>query len=216
MIIAVDGPAASGKGTLARLVAAHYGLAHLDTGALYRAVAHALIAAGRDPGEEAAAVAVAQALDPTHIDAQAIRQPRVGQVASVIAAYPSVRAAILDFQRDFARSPPGNANGAVLDGRDIGTVVCPDADVKLFVTATPEVRAHRRYLEQRGRDNPPSEAEVLAGVIERDKRDSERTVSPLKAADDAHVLDTTKMDIETAFRAALDIIERVRAANGDA
>ena len=212
MIIAVDGPAASGKGTLARLIASHYGLAHLDTGALYRAVAHALLAANLDPASEEAAVAAAQALDPTHIDAKAIRLPRVGQAASIVAAFPRVRAAVLDFQRGFAASPPGNAKGAVLDGRDIGTVVCPDADVKLFVTATPEVRAHRRFLEQKDRENPPSEADVLAGVIQRDRRDSERAVSPLKAADDAHMLDTTKMDIETAFRAAVEIIERVRSA----
>jgi len=207
VIIAIDGPAASGKGTLARRLAAHFGLAYLDTGSLYRAVAHGVLAAGENPASEKDAVAAARRLGTAEIPDEALRTPAVSKAASQVAAIPAVRAAILAFQRDFAASPPG----AVLDGRDIGTVVCPDADVKLFVTASPETRARRRYLEVAASGGAPSEAEVLADLIARDRRDSERTVAPLKQAEDAHLLDTTDLGIEAAFAAAIEIIEASRA-----
>ncbi len=169
MIIAIDGPAASGKGTLGKQLAAHYGLRHLDTGLIYRAVAKTLLDAGHSPEE--------------------------------------VRKAVLAFQRSFGRTPPG----AVLDGRDIGTVIFPDADVKIFVTATAEVRARRRARELEEAGDRVNEAEVLADIRGRDERDSQRAVAPLKAAPDAHLLDTTHLDIDAAFRAAIDFVEAVRA-----
>ncbi|MGX1197917.1 (d)CMP kinase [Parvibaculum sp. MBR-TMA-1.3b-4.2] len=207
MILAIDGPAASGKGTLARLLARHYGLAYLDTGSLYRAVGQTLLAAGRDPHDEKAALEAAQTLDTGHIDEKAIRTAEAGNAASIVAAMPPVRAAILDFQRNFAKNPPNGENGAVLDGRDIGTVVCPDADVKLFITASPEVRAHRRWLELNNSGSDIAEAQVLADVRERDRRDAERPTSPMRPADDAHLLDTSNLSIETAFDAAVAIID---------
>ena len=209
MIIAIDGPAASGKGTLGKRLAAHYGLRHLDTGLLYRAVAKSLLDAGLRPDDVAAAVAAAKALD-SHFDEPALKTPAVGEAASLVSAIPELRAALVAFQRDFAARPPG----AVIDGRDIGTVICPDADVKLFVTATPQVRAGRRTAEYRGQGKDIDEATVLADILKRDERDTSRAISPLKQASDAHLLDTTNMDISNAIRAAIDIVEATRAGRG--
>ncbi|MFN3658425.1 MAG: (d)CMP kinase [Pseudolabrys sp.] len=208
MIIAIDGPAASGKGTLGKRLAAHYGLRHLDTGLLYRAVAKALIDAGARADSKDAAVAAARSLDPTRFDETALKGPAVGEAASVVSAIPEVRAALLAFQRDFAAQPPG----AVLDGRDIGTVICPDADVKIFVTATPEVRARRRALEYRAAGKPVDEAAVLADIRARDERDMNRAAAPLKQAADAHLLDTTALDVEGALASAIALVERARRA----
>ena len=206
--IAVDGPAASGKGTLARKLAAHYGFAYLDTGSLYRAVGHAVRAGGGDPADETAALAAAQALDITKIDEKAIRTPEAGEAASLVAAMPPVRAAILHFQRNFAENPPDGKAGAVLDGRDIGTVVCPAAQAKLFVFASPQVRAHRRWLELKNSGSRVSEAQVLEDIEERDRRDAARAASPMKPAADAHLLDTSDLSIEAAFGAAVAIIDK--------
>ncbi|ABS61773.1 cytidylate kinase [Parvibaculum lavamentivorans DS-1] len=207
-IIAIDGPAASGKGTLARRLARHYDFAYLDTGSLYRAVGQAVLAAGGSPADEAAALAAAEALDVNRIDEMAIRSREAGEAASVVAAMPKVRAAILHFQRDFAANPPGGKAGAVLDGRDIGTVVCPDARAKLFVTASPEVRAHRRWLELKGSGSAASEAQIVDDIRDRDRRDAERTASPMKPAEDAYLLDTSNLSIEAAFGAAVAIIDK--------
>lgn len=208
IVIAIDGPAASGKGTLARRLASHYGFAYLDTGSLYRAVGHAVMAAGRNPADETAAVAAARALDVSRIDEKAIRTREAGEAASLVAVMQPVRDAILDFQRDFAANPPGGKKGAVLDGRDIGTVVCPDATVKFFVTARPEIRAHRRWLELKGSGSDVSEAQVLEDTKERDRRDAERATSPMRPAADAHLLDTSDLSIEAAFGEAVRIIEK--------
>jgi len=204
MIIAVDGPAASGKGTLARLLARHYGLAHLDTGLLYRAVAAKVLQAGKRPNNEEAAVAAARRLDPDACSGEDLRSATAGEAASVVAAIPGVRQAILSLQRRFAARP----RGAVLDGRDIGTVVCPDADVKLFITASLEVRARRRHAELAASGIVVSYDEVLAALKARDGRDTSRPVAPLRPAADAHLLDTSDLDIETAFRAAVAIVDR--------
>jgi cytidylate kinase len=204
MIIAIDGPAASGKGTLGKRLAGHYGLRHLDTGLLYRAVAKALLDAGHPPSNQARAVAAADAIDPSSFDEAALKSHAVGEAASIVSAIPDVRAALLAFQRNFAIRPPG----AVLDGRDIGTVICPQADVKIFVTARPEVRAGRRVLEFRSRGEPVDEAAVLSDILKRDERDMSRTAAPLRQAPDAHLLDTTAMDAEAAFRAAVELIDR--------
>src|SRR5262245_24536497 len=206
MIIAIDGPAASGKGTLGKRLAAHYGLRHLDTGLLYRAVAKALLDAGHSPNNQARAVAAADALDPTAFDEMALKSHAVGEAASLVSAIPDVRAALLAFQRNFANRPPG----AVLDGRDIGTVICPHAEMKIFVTATPEVRAQRRALEFRSRGEPADEAAILADIRQRDERDMSRAVAPLKQADDAHLLDTTTLNADAAFKAAIELVERFR------
>ena len=203
MIIAVDGPAASGKGTVSRRLAAHYGLHYLDTGVLYRAVGAAVIAAGDDLDDPAGAVAAARALDLDAIDAAALRGPGAGEAASRVARHPEVRAQLIDIQRAFARRAPG----AILDGRDIGTVVCPDADVKLYVEATPEVRADRRYRELANQDAAPDYKTVLDDIRLRDERDMSRLVAPLRRADDAHLLDTTDLDIEAAFREAVSLID---------
>ena len=207
MIIAIDGPAASGKGTLGKRLAGHYGLRHLDTGLIYRAVAKAVLDAGDPIGDVASAGRAARALDPSRFDENVLKSHRIGEAASIISAIPEVRAALLDFQRDFGRAPPG----AVLDGRDIGTVIFPDADIKIFVTATPEARARRRTLELEAAGVPVDETEVLADILRRDERDSARAAAPLKRAQDAHLLDTTHLDIDAAFRAAIDIVEAVRA-----
>lgn len=207
MIIAIDGPAAAGKGTLARAIADKFSFAYLDTGSLYRAVAHAVLRAGAAPSNEAVAIEAAQGLDVDKIDPIAIRTPEVAAAASIVAAMVPVRAAILQFQRQFAQTPPNGAKGAVLDGRDIGTVVCPEADAKLFVSARAEIRAHRRWLELKGSGSKLTEAQVLADVSERDRRDQERTHSPLKPAQDAHLLDTSDLSIEAAFEQALAFIE---------
>lgn len=206
MIIAIDGPAASGKGTLGKRLAAHFGLRHLDTGLLYRAVARALLDGGHVPSDRERAVAAARKLDPAAFDELALKSQAVGEAASLVSAVAEVRAALIDLQRDFANSSPG----AVLDGRDIGTVICPNADVKIFVTATPEVRARRRLLELQARGEAVDEATVLADIRRRDERDSSRAVAPLRPAPDAHVLDTTQLNADAAFRAAVELIERLR------
>jgi cytidylate kinase len=210
MIIAIDGTAASGKGTLGKRLAAHYGLRHLDTGLLYRAVAKSVLEAGGNPADQATATAAAKALDPTRFEETTLKAPAIGEAASIVSAIPAVRAELVAFQRGFAAKPPG----AVLDGRDIGTVICPTADVKLFVTATPEVRAHRRWLEFRAAGNAMDETAVLADIKARDARDMGRAAAPLKQAPDAHLLDTTDMDISSVIRAAIDIVEASRAGRG--
>jgi CMP/dCMP kinase len=206
MIIAIDGPAASGKGTLGRRLAAHYGLRHLDTGLLYRAVAQAVLRAGYRLDDAAHAAAAAKSLDPAQFDEQALKSHAAGEAASVVSAIPEVRAALLDFQREFA----GVAPGAVLDGRDIGTVICPDADVKIFVTASPEVRARRRALEMGRLGGAVDEAGILADIRRRDERDTQRAIAPLRPASDAHILDTSDLDVEAVVRAAIDIVEHMR------
>jgi len=203
MIIAIDGPAASGKGTLGKRLAQRYGLRHLDTGLIYRAVAKALLDEGAKLDDPARALAAARALDPTRFDEGALKAYAVGEAASVVSAIPEVRTALLAFQRDFAATPPG----AVLDGRDIGTVICPQAQVKIFVTASPQERARRRARELAAQDEAVDEAAVLADILRRDERDRSRAVAPLKPAADAHLLDTTLLDIEAAVRAAVDIVE---------
>lgn len=210
MIIAIDGPAASGKGTLGKKLAEHYGLRHLDTGLLYRAVAKSVLDAGKRPEDKAAAIAAAQALNPTGFDEAILKSHAVGEAASLVSAVPEVRAALVNFQRSFAAVPPG----VVMDGRDIGTVICPSADVKIFVTATPEVRAQRRAVEYQAAGRAIDAAAVLADIRARDQRDTQRPISPLKQAADAHLLDTTNMDISTAIRAAIDIVEASRAGRG--
>jgi cytidylate kinase len=207
MIIAIDGPAASGKGTLGKRLAGHYDLRHLDTGLIYRAVAKSLLDAGHSPGNRARAVAAAEAIDPMRFDEPALKSQAVGEAASLVSAVPEVRGALVAFQRKFGRTPPG----AVIDGRDIGTVIFPDADVKIFVTATAEVRADRRAAELQAAGAMVNVADVLADILRRDERDTTRTAAPLKPAEDAHLLDTTHLDIDAAFRAAIDIVEAVRA-----
>ncbi|UCH74237.1 MAG: (d)CMP kinase [Rhodospirillales bacterium] len=214
MIIAVDGPAASGKGTLARRIAAHLGYAHLDTGKLYRAVGLAVLREGHDPADAAAAEAAARALDPNALDDPALSGDVAAQAASKVAAIEGVRQALLAFQRHFAQHPPGGNAGAVLDGRDVGTVVCPDADIKFFVTASMPVRAERRHKELLNRGEASIYARVLQDLRERDARDSARAVAPLKPAQDAIVLDTTRMDADAAFASAVRHIEAV--VNGGA
>jgi CMP/dCMP kinase len=212
MIIAIDGPAASGKGTLARRLAAHFQLALLDTGGLYRAAAlHALVGGG-DPANAAVAAAAAGQVRAADLVDPRLRQERVAQAASVVAAIPAVRQALLAFQRDFARHPPGGEAGAVLDGRDIGTVICPDADAKLFITASPEARAARRFQELRETGAEAIYDAVLQDMKDRDARDSQRRSAPLVPADDAFVLDTTTLDADATFAAALDFIDRKLAA----
>jgi cytidylate kinase len=207
MIIALDGPAASGKGTLGRRLARHYGLRHLDTGLIYRAVAQALLDAGERLDNSSRAVTAAKALDPAQFDETSLKAHAIGEAASIVSALPEVRAALLAFQREFGRTAPG----AVLDGRDIGTIIFPDADVKIFVTASPQVRARRRTAELRAGGNEVDEADVLGDILRRDERDTTRAAAPLKPAADAHLLDTTHLDIDAAFRAAVDIVEAVRA-----
>lgn len=203
MIIAIDGPAGSGKGTLAKRLAAHFSFAHLDTGLIYRAVGHAMLRAGLDPEDKAAAERAAKALDPATFADPALRGDDAANAASKVSAIPAVRAALLEFQRRFAVSPPGGAPGAVLDGRDVGTVVCPDAPVKLFLTATPEVRAERRVKELRERGLEAIYARVLQDLNERDARDRARAVAPLTPATDALVLDTSTLDADAVFDLAL-------------
>ena len=207
MIIALDGPAAAGKGTLARAIAKDLDLAYLDTGSLYRATGVAVLQAGKDPADPVAAEAAARGLDPLAIDPVAIRTEAAGLAASKVSAIPAVRAALLDLQRTFARTPPGGKKGAVLDGRDIGTVVCPDAHVKIFVTASLEERSKRRVLELRAKGETVIEARVFADMAARDAADSNRAASPLKPADDAFVLDTTALDAAGALAAAKAFIE---------
>lgn len=203
MIIAVDGPAASGKGTLARRLAGNYGLPHLDTGLLYRATGLAVLKAGGDPEVETDAAHAARTLSTDVLADPALRFDKAAQAASKVAAIPSVRAALLDFQRGFAAQP----GGAVLDGRDIGTVVCPDATAKLFITASPEVRAKRRLEELRCRGQDGIYADILRDMRDRDERDSRRAVSPLVAALDAFVIDTDTLSPDEVLAAAVDHVE---------
>jgi len=207
VIVAIDGPAAAGKGTLARRLAGHFGLALLDTGLLYRAVGLAVLRRGADPADAAAATDAARALTAADLDDPELRGDAAANAASTVAAIPGVRAALLDFQRAFAASPPPPARGAVIDGRDIGTVVCPGADVKLFVTASLEVRAQRRLKELRERGLEAIHSRVLQDMKARDARDQGRDVSPLVPAADAFVLDTSDLDADAVFAAALDFIE---------
>lgn len=193
--VAIDGPAAAGKGTVSKAVAAHFGFAHLDTGLLYRAV-------GRRTLQGVEAVAAAQSLTAEELDQGDLRTAEIAQAASKVAVIPEVRAALVDFQRAFAR----RAGGAVLDGRDIGTVICPQAEVKLFVTASPEVRAERRFLELHAKGADVTRAQVLEDVRERDARDAERSTAPMKAADDAVLLDTSDLSIDEALAEALAVI----------
>jgi CMP/dCMP kinase len=210
MIIAIDGPAASGKGTLGKRLAQHFALHHLDTGLLYRAVARALLDAGEKLDDRDAAVAAARTIDAARLDEGRLKARGMAEAASIVSAIPEVRAALIDLQRSFAAAPPG----AVLDGRDIGTVICPDADVKIFVDAAPEVRAGRRAVELRRKGESVDEAAILADIVRRDARDRTRDVAPLVAARDAHLLDTTHLDIDAAFRAAVAIVEAARAGRG--
>lgn len=212
MIIAIDGPAASGKGTLARRLAAALDYAYLDTGQIYRAVAAKVLEADADPENRAAAARAAAALVPADLERPDLRDEKVARGASVVAAQPAVRAALLAFQRGFAAAPPGGKAGAVLDGRDIGTVVCPEAEVKLFVTASPETRARRRHKELLEKGEASIYARVMQEMRERDARDSARQAAPLKPAPDATLLDTSEMDAEQVFRAALDIVAAKRPA----
>jgi cytidylate kinase len=207
MIIAIDGPAASGKGTLGRRLAAHYRLRHLDTGLIYRAVAKALTDAGHALDDRERAVAAARTLDPERFDEAALKGHAMGEAASIVSAMPEVRAALIALQRDFAARPPG----AVLDGRDIGTVICPQADVKIFVVADARERARRRAAELAAQGSAVDAEAVLADILRRDERDRSRAAAPLAAAPDAHLLDTTHLDIDAAVRAAIAIVEAARA-----
>ncbi|ATY34154.1 (d)CMP kinase [Sphingomonas psychrotolerans] len=209
MIIAVDGPAASGKGTIARALARHYNLPHLDTGLLYRAVAATLLRAGLEPASEADAVASCGFEDELLGDPW-LRTDEVGRLASVVSAHPPVRAALLERQRNFARQP----GGAVLDGRDIGTVIAPDAEVKLFVKATPTIRAQRRHLELRKQGADTSLDKVLADIRTRDERDSQRSEAPMRQAEDAAVLDTSFLSIDAAVQRAIALVEQRTRAGG--
>lgn len=210
MIIAVDGPAAAGKGTLAKGLAKSLNFAHLDSGTLYRAVAFAMLKDRADPSDRESAIAASRDLDVGLIDLPEIRGEDVGKLASSIAKIPELRANLLDFQRNFAHRPPGGAAGAVIDGRDIGTVVCPEAEVKFFVTASDEARARRRALELEGRGSSYDLETVRADLAERDAQDRNRTAAPLKPAPDAHLLDTTELDIEAALARALEIVAQAR------
>lgn len=207
MIIAIDGPAASGKGTLARKLAAQFGLPHLDTGLLYRATARTLLDADQPLDHVASAVAAARGLALTDFEERRLRGRAMGEAASRVAAVPEVRATLVDVQRRFAQRP----EGAVLDGRDIGTVICPDAEVKIFVTASAQARAQRRALELARSGEPVPYDVVLADIRLRDERDSSRSVAPLRPAEDANLLDTTALDINAAFAAALAIVQRIRS-----
>jgi cytidylate kinase len=206
MIIAVDGPAASGKGTIARALAHYYGLPHLDTGLLYRAVALTVIDSGYSLDDHQAAARAASSLIADRLADPRLRERAMGEAASRISAVPAVRAALLAWQQRFA----GDASGAVLDGRDIGTVVCPNAQVKLFITAAPEERARRRHLELLRRGESASLGAILDDIVARDARDAQRSTAPLKAAADAVILDTTELDPDEAFAAARAIVDRAR------
>ena len=211
LIIAVDGPAASGKGSIASRLAAHYGLPHLDTGLLYRATGMKVLAAGGDLGDAGAATRAAESVTPGDlIDETALTSRGAGEAASRVASHPGVRAALLKLQQDFARQ----AGGAVLDGRDIGTVIVPDAPVKLFVTAAPETRARRRWLQLTGRGEAIAFEDMLADIVRRDERDAGRGAAPMVQAEDAGLLDTTDMDIVAAFDAARRVVEAARVHHG--
>ncbi len=205
MIIAVDGPAASGKGTIAKALARHYGLPHLDTGLLYRAVGIAVLRAGGDPADEGDAFH-ACAFDDALLTDPGLKSEAAGRAASIVSAHPSVRASLLERQRDFA----GQKGGAVLDGRDIGTVIAPEAEAKLFVTASPDVRAQRRFDELQRMGLAVTYEHVLGDIRARDERDSGRGIAPLKQADDAVLLDTSALDVEGAVATAIGLVEQRR------
>lgn len=210
-VIAIDGPSASGKGTIARKLAAHFGFAHLDTGLLYRAVGLAVLRSGGDPSDAILAEKAALALDPAQVvtlaDDASMRSDEASVAASKVAPFAPVRAALLKFQQDFCQTPPQNKPGAVLDGRDIGTIIAPNAPVKIYVTASAEARATRRYKELQGRGQNTTYATVLADMKERDARDAMRTLAPTKPAPDAILLDTTTLNAEQAFADALKIAQ---------
>ncbi|MCF8473245.1 MAG: (d)CMP kinase [Emcibacter sp.] len=206
-VIAIDGPAASGKGTLARKLAQHLNFAYLDTGALYRAVGLCVARMGGDENSEADALKAAEKLREMDLNDPELKAESTGELASKVAAFPSVRACLLNYQLNFAKNPPENKAGAILDGRDIGTVVCPDADIKLFITADVKTRAKRRFLEEFGAKGCDQQFQTILEDLERrDKRDLNRISSPLKKAENAHLLDTTNSDIETVFEEALRLI----------
>ena len=205
MIIAMDGPAASGKGTLAKQLASHYGLDHLDTGALYRAVARDMLKLGKALDDEEAAAEIARAIDPESLVDPGLRTAAMGEAASLVAKLPQVRKALVEYQRAFARRP----RGAVIEGRDIGTVVCPDADVKIFVEASTQVRAKRRHKELIEAGQDIAYEEIHAQIAARDALDRSRAISPLVPAQDAHLLDTSDLGIEAALKAAVKLIDSV-------
>lgn len=209
MIITIDGPAASGKGTLARALAEKLGYAHLDTGGLYRAVALQLLLVGADPGDEALARKAAQSLNLSYLEHPHLRRQATGQAASLVSRYKGVRAALLQLQRDFAASPPGGAAGAVLDGRDTGSVICPDADVKLYVEASAQERARRRAKELQDKGESADLAGIQAEIEARDHADKTRKEAPLVMPKGAHLLDTTTLSIDAALSAALTIVRQV-------
>ncbi len=202
--VAIDGPAAAGKGTIARAVAAHFGFAHLDTGLLYRAVGMATLDAARGVIDENMAVTMAKTLSETDLARDDLRSARAGQAASKVAAIPEVRSALLKFQQDFAR----REGGAVLDGRDIGTVICPNAEVKLFVTASDAVRAQRRFAELSATNPALTVAQVAGDLAQRDARDAERAIAPLQPADDAELLDTSTLSIAAAIQSAIATVQK--------
>ena len=214
LIVAVDGPSAAGKGTLARRLAAFYGLAHLDSGLLYRAVGARLLAAGKDPLDAGAATTAAREVGFPELDSAVLREERVAQAASKVATIPGVREGLLGLQRGFAAAPPPGFKGTILDGRDIGSVVCPGATIKLFITASTVARAERRHRELLGRGRESIYARVLQDMTERDARDRGRAISPLIPASDAVVIDTSTLDADATFALALDLIERRRRASG--
>ena len=208
MIVAIDGPSASGKGTLSKRLAAHLGFAHLDTGKIYRAVGMMVVRDGGDPADESVALQAAKSLEPAILADPELGGDTAAIAASKVAAITSVRDVLLQFQRDFAAMPPDGLKGAVLDGRDIGTVVCPEAEVKLYVTASADIRAERRHKELLERGESSIYARVLQDMKERDERDTNRSAAPLKPAEDAFILDTSDLDADQAFAAALAEIER--------
>jgi cytidylate kinase len=218
-IIAIDGPAASGKGTIARKLAAHYGVAHLDTGLLYRAVGLAVLRAGDDPADAAKAEKAALVLSAKGFDSLfndlAIRADATSVAASKVAAVPAVRSILLKYQKDFCAEPPNQSRGAVLDGRDIGTVIAPDAEVKIYVTASLEARAERRFKELQGRNENAIYESVLRDMQERDARDASRSVAPARPADDAVILDTSNLTADQAFAEAIKIANAVLAPDKD-
>lgn len=209
LVIAIDGPAAAGKGTLARRLAAAYHLAYLDSGSLYRGTALSLLRAGLEAPEAPAAVEAAQKLRSELLTDPELRAEATGRLASRVAAIPAVRAALLDWQRDFAKHPPAGKRGAVLDGRDIGTVVLPDAMVKLFITASDNARAMRRFKELQEKGETAIYARVLEDMRERDARDTARSTAPMRPAEDALIIDTSALDADQVFRLAKDRIDQI-------